>query len=145
MKLRTSTNMQYRERKSMRLFEISEDTNKLLTKEVGLNGAYLFLLYRSLAPYKDANLEDSTVASKINLSEYMVKKLRLKLTKNGWFLRELDKRKGKRKVIYHIGKEAVASVRNHSKNDTVDIIVNNKIEQKDAPFKFGKVAIKGRG
>lgn len=141
MKLRTATNIQHREKKSMRNLEITKETYKEMARAVGLDALMLFITYRSLAPYKDANLEDDFLADLTGKSEVTIRKLRLKLTKAGYFLRERDRRVGKG-IIYHVGKEAVNSLKTAIKAGNVPTVVNIASKTNPAvkakPIKFGR-------
>lgn len=54
-------------------------------------------------------MEDSHLAKLTGLSGQVVKRTRLGLTKEGWFLRIKDTYKGEPKLTYLVGKDAVKS------------------------------------
>ena len=79
----------------------------------GYLGALLMTYYKAIAMQEKPDMEDSTLADKhLGCNPRAVQKARLNLTKGGWFLRRLDKRKGKETVIYLVGKQAVKNYLN---------------------------------
>ena len=79
----------------------------------GYLGALLMDYYKAIAMQPKPDMEDSTLANKhFGVNPRAVTTARLNLTKGGWFLRRLDKRKGKETIIYLIGKVAVSNYLN---------------------------------
>ena len=98
-----------KESKVMQTLYLSKDQNKELVSAIGANAVLVFTHYIALAHQPVPNMEDYHVAELTGLSEQVVKRTRLSLTKLGWFLRIKDTYNGEYKYTYLVGKEAVKS------------------------------------
>jgi hypothetical protein len=99
-----------KEKNVMQTLYLSQDQTRELVTTIGANAVLVFTHYIALAHQALPNMEDSHLAKLTGLSEQVVKRTRLELTKLGWFLRIKDTYKGETKITYLVGKEAVSAV-----------------------------------
>ena len=78
----------------------------------GSLGALMMTHYNAIALQPNPDMEDETLARMLGKGKSTITKARLKLTKGGWFMRILDKRKGRESVVYIVGKAAVDNYMN---------------------------------
>jgi len=98
---------------AMKSLWYTDDETKDQIACAGYLGALLMNYYKAIAMQANPDMEDNTLATKhLGCSVNAVRKARLNLTKGNWFLRRLDKRKGKETVIYLVGKQAVSNYLN---------------------------------
>ena len=93
----------------MQTLYLSQEQTRELISTLGATAVVVFTHYIALAHQPLPNMEDSHLAKLTGLSEQVVKRTRLGLTKEGWFLRIKDTYKGEPKLTYLVGKDAVKS------------------------------------
>jgi len=83
-----------------------EDTTEILSV-AGDAGLVLMIHYIGIAHQTNPIMEDAHLAKMVHKTPSAVEKLRLKLTKAGWFKRIKTRISGKSLIVYLVGKEAV--------------------------------------
>ena len=98
---------------AMKSIWYTDNEAKEIIANAGALGLVLMDYYKAIAMQTKPDMEDSTLADKhLGVGVKSITNTRLKLTKAGWFIRRLDKRKGKEVVIYLVGKVAVSNYLN---------------------------------
>jgi len=93
---------------AMKSLWYTDEETKDQIKCAGYLGALLMTYYKAIAMQENPDMEDKTLARKhLGVSVISVQRARLNLAKGNWFLRRVDKRKGKETIIYLVGKIAV--------------------------------------
>lgn len=117
------------------LYLNSEQTKELVTN-INANAVLVFTHYVAIAHQTDPNMEDDQLAKLTGLSEVVVKRTRLALTKLGWFKVIKSKAKGETIKTYLVGKQAVAHTGNRailSKPERDRLVTTAKEQFKDSP------------
>lgn len=104
----TAANKAPKEKNVMQTLYLNSQQNTELVTMIGANAVVVFTHYIAIAHQPNPNMEDAHIAKLTGLSEQIVKRTRLALTKLGWFLRIKDTYKGQPKITYLVGKQAVA-------------------------------------
>lgn len=98
-----------KEKNVMQTLYLNADQTKELVTSIGPQAVVVFTHYIAIAHQPNPNMEDDCIAKLTGLSERVVQRTRLELTKLGWFKRIKDSYKGETKITYLVGKQAVAS------------------------------------
>ena len=91
----------------MQTLYLNSEQNKELVSNIGANAVLVFTHYIAIAHQTNPNMEDAHLAKLTGLSEQVVKRTRLALTKLGWFLRIKGTHGGQITITYLVGKVAV--------------------------------------
>jgi hypothetical protein len=97
-----------KEKNVMQGLSLTTEQSNEIVSAIGANAAYVMIHYIAISNQNSPNMEDEQIAKLTGLSEQIVKRNRLELTKLGWFLRIKDKYKGEMKITYIVGKKNVA-------------------------------------
>ena len=107
-KMFTSSNRSPKEKNTLQSMYLNSSQTKELISIGGSNAVVIFTYYIGISFQTNPNMDDVQLSKLTGLSEQVVKRTRLDLTKAGWFLKIKGKYNGKATTAYHLGKQAVS-------------------------------------